>query len=95
MNAVKYTSKGNFVVNHVAGEIIVVPVTDSVAALDSLLVINEVGEFIIKGVQDGLTNDAIVERMADEFDLPSKEQALTDLNEFAQLLVKHGFFETA
>ncbi len=93
MSEKRYKAKDNFLVNHVAGEIVVVPVTDSVAKLDKMLVINDVGEFIINGVKNGLSTQAIVEKMSTEFEIPSFETAHNDLIEFADRLVENGFFE--
>ena len=83
---------GEYVTRRIAGETIVVPIRAEAAALDSVYVFNDVGARIWQLVEEGQDEEAIVTRLAAEFEV-TPERAGDDLRAFLLTLREAGLAE--
>ena len=56
-----------------------------------MIQLNETSVDVWKGVQQGMTEEQIAERMASEYDV-SQEKALEDIRSFCRMMLEKGFF---
>jgi hypothetical protein len=82
----------SFVTRHIGGETLIVPVTGSVADLESVYVLNEVGSCIWGLLRAPTTVDRIAEAVAREFAV-SLEGAAGDVSEFLESLDSRGLIQ--
>lgn len=87
----KYISNDNFAIETIAGESVIVPVSDNVKTLNSLFTLNEVAEFILTRLQAGMSIAEIVADITICYEI-DEASATKDIIEFANLLVERGFF---
>jgi hypothetical protein len=80
---------GDFLLRRVSDIYILVPLRKRIVDLNSIFALNETGAFIWRLLEEGLSEDEIVKRMVDEFDV-SITQAKNDVHYFLQELIKHG-----
>lgn len=71
----------NFTMRNIAGEYILVPVGEAALDVSGLLITNEVGAFIWEILLEETTEEAILARILEEFEI-NEETAKADLQEF-------------
>jgi coenzyme PQQ synthesis protein D (PqqD) len=79
----------SFVTRRIAGETILVPVTGTVADLNAVYTLNDVGSFIWHLIDGRRSAQAIAEAVSAEYDV-SLEQAAQDVDELLTTLEAKG-----
>ncbi len=87
----RYKATNNFTISEVAGEKVILPVSQSVDALNNLFVINETGAFIISHLTQGKSIAEIVQAIVATYDV-DQATAHADVAEYVQDIVNRGFF---
>lgn len=86
----QYISNNNFVISEVAGETVLVPLTDSIAQMDRIFVLSETGACILKFIEQPHSLSEIVENILNEFESTS-DVVTPDAEEFLESVVKNGY----
>lgn len=73
--------KSSFVTRAMGEELVIVPLSENVAQMNSLFTLNETGKFIWENITPGITFGELVARIAAEFDV-DPETARIDLTIF-------------
>ncbi|MBR3299013.1 MAG: PqqD family protein [Clostridia bacterium] len=73
--------KNNYVIREIMGDTILVPIGDHLLEFNGLITLNELGIFILNMLPDVENEDAIVERILDEYEV-DRETAAADVSEF-------------
>ena len=71
----------NFTMRNIAGEYILVPVGEAALDISGLLITNEVGAFIWEELAKEVTEEVLLARILEEFEI-DEETAKADLQEF-------------
>ena len=82
----------DFVMREIAGDYVVVPTGKTVLDFNGLITVNEVGAFVWKILQEDVTEEDIVKRVLEEYEV-DEETAKNDVEEFIEKLVKGGILE--
>jgi len=82
-----FNKKTHFATRYVGEELVLVPVKNSVAAMNELFTLNEVGSFIWEKIDGKNTEENIVTEVADEFDVDI-QTARNDVSIFISKLQK-------
>lgn len=85
MTESRFAKNGEFVTRTIVGETIIVPVRGSVADLDAIYNLNEVGSRIWELLDGSTTVDEITRTIGREFDV-SCQEACRDVQEFLDAL---------
>jgi methyltransferase-like protein len=82
-----FIKKSRFATRYVDEELVLVPVKNSVADMNELFTLNEVGSFIWENIDGQKTEESIANAVAEEFDvdLPT---ARNDVSEFISRLIE-------
>ncbi len=88
----KFQSLHNYSISKIGGEMVLVPIVDSIAKMDSLLVINETGAFIVEKMEAGLSLSEIVDSIIHTYNNDDRAQVEKETLAFAEGLCKRGFF---
>ena len=78
-------SKPLFATKKVGDDLVLVPIKNSVAEMDEMFTLNDVGRFIWESLVPGATIELLTEAIVTEFEIDS-ETAESDLNEFLSQL---------
>ena len=78
-------SKPLFATKKVGNDLVLVPIKNSVAEMDEMFTLNDVGRFIWESLVPGATIELLTEAIVTEFEIDS-ETAESDLNEFLSQL---------
>lgn len=81
-------AKERFAARKVGAEMVLVPLKNSVAEMEEMFTLNEVGSVIWEHITPEATEQTLVDAIVDEFDI-DRETALADLQEFMTALVAH------
>lgn len=84
--------KQEMILREIAGENILVPGADAVLSLNGLFVVTETGAFIWKLLPDVKTEEEILNKMLEEYDI-DKETAQKDIADFLERLRKFGIID--
>lgn len=84
--------KGEYLLREVVGETILVPVGKTALEYNGMIIINETGALIWKALEQHLTEQEILEKMMDAFEVDIDE-ASADLQEFLTYLKSVGLIE--
>ena len=76
-----YKSKSQFVAREVDKELVLVPLTESVAHMNKLFTMNETGRFIWENISEGITVDELENIVVQEFEI-DRETARKDIEAF-------------
>ncbi|MGI6740025.1 MAG: PqqD family protein [Brevefilum sp.] len=82
----------NFVYRQIVEEMVLVPIRQNIAELDSIYTLNELGAFIWKQLEDPRSNLELEKAILAEFDVDD-EVVRTDLASFIQDLEQIGAIE--
>ncbi len=91
MENTKYRANNNFTISEVAGEKVILPISDSVKTLNNLFILNETGAFIVSLMMAGKTQGEIADAIVAEYAI-DRATALADVDEYAKEVVSRGFF---
>ena len=85
------TLKSRFVSREVGNELILVPLTGSIAQMSEMFTLNATARFIWENISNDITEDKMVDLMTDYFEI-DRETALKDVQNFSvklsELLIK-------
>lgn len=84
--------KKEMILREIAGENILVPGADAVLNLNGLFVVTETGAFIWKLLPDVKTEEDILNKMLEEYDI-DKKTAQKDIADFLERLRKFGIID--
>lgn len=82
--------KNGFVLREVAGQIMVIATGEASKDFHGMIKLNSTGKVIWLGLQEGLEERAIAERLQEQFDVDS-EKALEDTRVFLKQMEEMGF----
>jgi hypothetical protein len=81
-------AKDHFAARKVGSELVLVPLKGSVAELDEMFTISEVGSVIWEHIAPDSTEHTLVEAILEEFDI-DRDTATADLRDFLTVLSTH------
>ena len=81
-----------FVLREIAGDYVIIPTGKTVLEFNGLATINEVGVFLWKLLQDEITEEELVNKLLEEYDV-DEETARADVAEFIDVLVDNKVLE--
>ena len=84
--------KKELIMREIAGDVILVPVGETVLEHNGLFMLNEISGRIWQLLQEGTSFEEIAETLEGEYDAPS-QVIRQDLEEFLNALVAHGILE--
>ena len=84
--------KEGYVLRQVASHWVVLPVGSSCADFNGMLSLNDSGVILFRALETGCDRDALADALTAEYDV-EREQALADVDEFLDVLVKAGCIE--
>ncbi len=87
-----YKKISNIVEKEIGGELIIVPLVDSVAQMDKVFSINEVGVFIFSLLDESISFENLLEKVVNEFDVSANEAA-QDVKAFLEKAIEIGVVE--
>ncbi len=87
-----YRQRKDIVTRSIAGETLLVPISDKLADMEVLFSLNEVGAFIWERLDGTGSLDSIQDRVLDEFDAEAK-QVNQDLTALINDLLQAGLIE--
>lgn len=79
--------KQKFVVRQIAGDTVLVPISDTVSKFNGLIMLNEVGLFIWNNLESVSDENELLERILEEYDV-DELTAKNDMIEFLDVLKK-------
>ena len=82
--------KNGFVLREVAGQTMVIATGEASKDFHGMIKLNNTGKVIWLGLQDGLSENEIVLRLQEQFDVDS-EKAMQDTHAFIQQMEEMGF----
>ena len=77
--------RGEFVVRQILNDTVAVPVGQTALELNGMILLNDVSRIIWEQLENGTTQEGILQAVTDTFDV-SSEEALADILEFCDKL---------
>ncbi len=77
--------KNNYIIREIMGDTILVPLGDHILQFNGLIILNELGVFILKLLPDVESESEIVEKILLEYEV-DRETAEADVSEFMEKL---------
>lgn len=87
----RYKRNDNYIVNEVAGDMVLIPVSNSVADMGSMLVLNETSVFILECMELPVAVEDIVAEFQTAYDCPDEAELRGDIMEFLSQMINRGF----
>lgn len=87
-----YANKQNYVLRTIAGDNLLVPLGGSSTETKGMILLNELSLFVYESIQKGQTEDEILSRILDEYDVEIP-QAAADLGEIISEFTKLGIIK--
>ena len=84
--------KYKFIVRNVAGQSVALAVGEDNAKFNGMIKLNAVGEFIFKLLENDITEEEIVKKITDEYDV-SAEEAEVSLKKYIETLRNNELIE--
>lgn len=81
-----------FVLREIAGDFVIIPTGKTVLEFNGLATINEVGVFLWKLLQNDITEEELVEKLLEEYEV-DEETAKADVADFIDVLVANKVLE--
>ncbi|MBR2929896.1 MAG: PqqD family protein [Clostridia bacterium] len=85
--------KEGFVLRHVAGTDVVLPISGATLSFRGMLTLNETGSMIWRLLEEGATRDELANAVISEYEV-SAEEALADVDKFIAKLCDAGCLDT-
>ncbi len=85
--------KEGFVLKEIADSFVVVPVGQNLIDFSSMITTNETGAFLWKELQNGADKEQLLEKIMSEYEGVTKEEALSDIEEFINSLKENNILE--
>ena len=79
----------DFMIRHIANETIVVPTGDAAQNFNGMITLNGVASFIVENIEQCKSEDELIEKMLEEFEI-DKDTLRNDAMEFLEQLLKVG-----
>lgn len=79
----------DFMIRHIANETIVVPTGDASQNFNGMITLNGVASFIVENIEQCKSEDELIEKMLEEFEI-DKDTLRNDAMEFLEQLLKVG-----
>lgn len=84
--------KQEFVLRNIAGESIIIPISDANNSFQGVMSLNETGESIWKAIEKGLDREGIIEVILEEYEV-TREHAAESVDRFLANLNELGILE--
>ncbi len=84
--------KHEFIVREIMGEYVLVPAGDSALTFGGMITTSEVGAFLIALMKNDVTEEELINKLMDEYEV-DKETAAADVSEFLSQLNQLGIIE--
>lgn len=88
-----YKSKENYIISKAAGDIVLIPLTDSVVNMGGMLVLNETSVFILEHIKVATTITQLIDAFNKEYDCPDTQELTNDITSFLTLMIEKGYVE--
>ena len=72
----------NFIISKAAGDIVLIPLTDSVVNMGGMLVLNETSVFILEHIKVATTITQLIDAFNKEYDCPDTQELTNDITSF-------------
>lgn len=82
--------KKGFVLREVAGQAMVIATGEASKDFHGMIKLNDTGKDIWQGLMDGLSEEQIVKKIQDQYDV-EQDKAAVDVSEFIQKMEEMGF----
>ena len=82
-----------FILKEIAGSYVVVPVGQNLVDFSSMITTNETGAFLWEKLQNNTTVDELCEAVMAEYQGVSREDAVSDIEEFINVLKEKNILE--
>lgn len=86
---IKYTQAEKVIMREIAGEFILVPIKGRLADLQRIYMLEGIGSFLWTTLNKPITEEEIVLRVVEEFDV-DKHTAMLDVRDFLAKMKKEG-----
>ncbi len=77
--------KPGFALKEVANSFVIVPTGSNIVDFSAMITINETGAFLWNSIGDGATEEELVEKLLNEYDV-DRDTAVSDVHEFSEVL---------
>lgn len=82
----------NFALRNVANTWVVLPLAEKTVDFNGMLKLNESGVLLWKQLEQGAERESLADLLVNEYEV-TREQALADVDEFIEILIKAGCIE--
>ena len=82
-----------FILKEIAGSYVVVPVGQDLVDFSSMITINETGAFLWEKLCNDITTEELCDAVINEYEGVTKEEALSDIDEFVKVLKEKNILE--
>ena len=79
----------DFILRNIAGESILVATGSATQDFNGMITLNEVATFILENIEECETEEVLVEKVLEEFEI-DEETAISDVREFLDQAIKFG-----
>lgn len=79
----------DFILRNIAGESILVATGNATQDFNGMITLNEVATFILENIDECETEEVLVEKVLEEFEI-DEETAISDVREFLDQAIKFG-----
>lgn len=79
----------DFILRNIAGESILVATGSATQDFNGMITLNEVATFILENIDECETEEVLVEKVLEEFEI-DEETAISDVREFLDQAIKFG-----
>ena len=82
----------NFALHNVANTWVVLPLAEKTVDFNGMLKLNESGVLLWKKLEQGAERESLADLLVNEYEV-TRDQALADVDEFIEILIKAGCIE--
>ncbi len=84
--------KDNYVLKHISGKAIVVPIKEEALNFNGIITLNETSAFLFERLKKDITLQDLVTQMMETYEIDPKT-ALADIKDFIQALKERGLMD--
>lgn len=81
--------KESFILRKIAGTKVIIPVENSIADFDGIIVVNDTAAFLFEKLQEEVSVESLVNMLVEEYEV-SLEDAKNDVNWFIEVLTERN-----